>query len=125
MTNREYIYRSAYELGRHVIGYEVQKSLALVDWIERINGAEAKVAIVGYGEGGMLAMYAAAVDTRGSMRLSSAVASGHASSFGKSPSIATCSVCLSNLAARNWRHVGCPTQIGHPSCAVAFGELAQ
>lgn len=64
MTNREYIYRSAYELGRHVIGYEVQKSLALVDWIERTNGAEAKVAVVGYGEGGMLAMYAAAVDPR-------------------------------------------------------------
>ncbi|MDX1928184.1 MAG: dienelactone hydrolase family protein [Pirellulaceae bacterium] len=64
MTNREYIYRSAYELGRHVIGYEVQKSLALVDWIERINGAEAKIAVVGYGEGGMLAMYAAAVDPR-------------------------------------------------------------
>ncbi len=64
MTNREYIYRSAYELGRHVIGYEVQKSLALVDWIERTHGAESKIAIVGYGEGGMLAMYAAAVDPR-------------------------------------------------------------
>lgn len=64
MTNREYIYRSAYELGRHLIGYEVQKSLALVDWIERTNGAEAKIAIMGYGEGGMLAMYAAAVDPR-------------------------------------------------------------
>ncbi len=64
MTNREYIYRSAYELGRHVIGYEVQKSLALVDWIERTNGAEAKIAIIGYGEGGMLAMYAAAVEPR-------------------------------------------------------------
>jgi len=64
MTNREYVYRSAYELGRHLIGYEVQKSLALVDWIERTNGAEAKIAILGYGEGGMLAMYAAAVDLR-------------------------------------------------------------
>ncbi len=64
MTNREYIYRSAYELGRHLIGYELQKSLALVDWIKQSHGAEAKVALVGYGEGGMLAMYAAAVDSR-------------------------------------------------------------
>ena len=64
MTNREYIYRSAFELGRHLIGYEVQKTLALVDWIERTNGAEAKIAMIGYGEGGMLAMYAAAVDPR-------------------------------------------------------------
>jgi dienelactone hydrolase len=64
MTNREYIYRSSYELGRHLIGYEVQKSLAVVDWIERTNGTEAKIAMVGYGEGGLLAMYAAAVDPR-------------------------------------------------------------
>lgn len=72
MTNREYIYRSTYELGRHVIGYEVQKSLALVDWIERTNGAESKIAIIGYGEGGLLAMYAAAVDPR----IDSALVSG-------------------------------------------------
>ena len=31
LTNREFLYRSAFELGRHVIGYEVQKVLALVD----------------------------------------------------------------------------------------------
>ena len=69
MTNREYVYRSAYELGRHLIGYEVHKSLALVDWIERVYGADSKIAIVGYGEGGMLAMYAAAVDPRVEMTL--------------------------------------------------------
>ena len=37
MTNqphREWIYRQAYHMGRHVIGYEVQKVLAAVDWIE-------------------------------------------------------------------------------------------
>ena len=27
LTNREFIYRSAFELGRHLIGYEVQKIL--------------------------------------------------------------------------------------------------
>ncbi len=32
LTNREFLYRPAFELGRHIIGYEVQKVLALVDW---------------------------------------------------------------------------------------------
>src|SRR5262249_30522264 len=30
--HREWIYRQAFELGRHIIGYEVQKVLAGVDW---------------------------------------------------------------------------------------------
>src|SRR5262249_7426190 len=33
--HREFVYRQAYEMGRHVIGYEVQKVLALVDWYSR------------------------------------------------------------------------------------------
>ena len=32
LTHREFIYRSAFELGRHLLGYEIQKILALVDW---------------------------------------------------------------------------------------------
>ena len=31
LTNREFLYRSAFELGRHLIGYEVHKVLAAVD----------------------------------------------------------------------------------------------
>ena len=31
--HREFVYRMAYEMGRHVIGYEVQKVLAAVDWL--------------------------------------------------------------------------------------------
>ncbi len=65
MTNREYIYRSAFELGRHLIGYEVQKSLAAVDWFEKDAGENAApIGIVGYGEGGMLALYSATLDSR-------------------------------------------------------------
>jgi dienelactone hydrolase len=64
MTSREFIYRSAFELGRHVIGYEVQKILAGVDWFAREGGAKAKIGVYGYGEGGMLALYAGALDTR-------------------------------------------------------------
>jgi dienelactone hydrolase len=60
--HREWIYRQSYELGRHVIGYEVQAVLAAVDCF-KANGA-AKVGVAGYGEGGLLALYAAAIDTR-------------------------------------------------------------
>jgi dienelactone hydrolase len=68
MTNqphREWIYRMAYEVGRHVIGYEVQKVLAAVDWLSRENARHrAPIAVAGYGEGGLLALYSAAIDPR-------------------------------------------------------------
>ena len=65
LTTREYLYRSSFELGRHLIGYEVQKILAGVDWFEHEAAADdAAVGVVGWGEGGMLALYAAALDTR-------------------------------------------------------------
>jgi dienelactone hydrolase len=68
MTNqphREWIYRPAFELGRHIIGYEVQKVLSLVDWFRSSQGkAPVKVGVAGYGEGGLLALYAASLDSR-------------------------------------------------------------
>ena len=33
LSDREFAYRPAYELGRHVIGYEIQKVLAAIDWM--------------------------------------------------------------------------------------------
>lgn len=62
--HREWIYRQAYHMGRHIIGYEVQKILAVVDWFKRQAGGQAKIGVAGYGEGGLLAFYAAAVDPR-------------------------------------------------------------
>jgi dienelactone hydrolase len=53
----------SYQMGRHIIGYEVQKVLAAVDWFS-LNSKAARVGVMGYGEGGLLALYAAAVDTR-------------------------------------------------------------
>ncbi len=67
LTNREFVYRPAFELGRHVIGYEVQKVLALVDALEREGrdrGRRVRVGIFGHGEGGAIALYAAALDPR-------------------------------------------------------------
>jgi len=65
LPNREYLYRSAYELGRHIIGYEIQKVLAVVDWYERDSGeSNCPVGLFGWGEGGLLALYAGALDER-------------------------------------------------------------
>ena len=61
--HREFIYRMAYEMGRHIIGYEVQKVLAAVDWFSRSRPAR-PIGVAGYGEGGLVAFYSAALDRR-------------------------------------------------------------
>jgi len=53
-THREFIYRMAYQMGRHIIGYEVQKVLAAVDWFTQTKD-HPPVGVYGYGEGGLLA----------------------------------------------------------------------
>lgn len=85
-SQRETLWRASYEMGRQPLGYEIQKVLAAADWLEATrnsdggarNGDMAEVlkriqnpganrqelGIVGYGEGGMIAMYAGALDTR-------------------------------------------------------------
>ena len=68
--HREFIYRMAYQLGRHIIGYEVQKVLSLVDWMSNFDQ---RIGVFGYGEGGLIALYSGAVDTR----IQSTVVSGY------------------------------------------------
>ena len=63
IPHREWIYRQSYELGRHIIGYEVQKALAVVDWF-KAQPEQVPLLIAGVGEGGMLALHAAAIDER-------------------------------------------------------------
>jgi dienelactone hydrolase len=63
-THREWIYRQAFHMGRHIIGYEVQKVLAAVEWFKQKSTGQARVGVAGYGEGGLIAFYAAAADTR-------------------------------------------------------------
>lgn len=63
-SDREYVLRSAYEMGRHIIGYEVQKVMAAVDWFAREGRDHADIGVIGYGEGGLLAFYSAALDPR-------------------------------------------------------------
>ena len=68
MTNqphREFLYRMAFEVGRHIIGYETQKVLSVVDWFTHENARhKTPIAVAGYGEGGLLALYSAAIDER-------------------------------------------------------------
>lgn len=59
--HREWIYRQAYEMGRHIVGYEVQKVRAGISALGTLQGS---VAVAGYGEGGLIALHAAALDGR-------------------------------------------------------------
>ena len=54
LSNREWLYRSAFELGRGLIGYEVQKVLACVDWFDKDADNAANIGVIGWGEGGCL-----------------------------------------------------------------------
>jgi len=63
-TYREWLYRQAFHMGRHIIGYEVQKVLAAVDWFKQSPDKDVKIGVAGYCEGGLIAFYSAAVDKR-------------------------------------------------------------
>ena len=72
LSTREFLYRPAFELGRHLIGYEVQKILSAVDCLMHENellgrsasSPEARIGVLGWGEGGLLALHAGALDER-------------------------------------------------------------
>jgi dienelactone hydrolase len=64
LTNREWVYRSAFELGRGLIGYEVQKVLACVDWFAKKSSGKLPIGVMGWGEGGLIALYSGAIDPR-------------------------------------------------------------
>lgn len=62
-SHREWLYRQAFQMGRHPLGYEIQTALAAVDYFEmRFPGSH--ISLGGYGEGGRAALYGAAIDPR-------------------------------------------------------------
>ena len=66
-THREWIYRQAFEMGRHIIGYEVQKVRAILNWFSAENAKTPNppaIGIAGYNEGVLIAFYTAAIDQR-------------------------------------------------------------
>ena len=74
--HREFIYRMAFEMGRHIVGFEVLKVLAAVDWFKHAPtslGGGAPVMVAGVGEGGLVALHAAAID----QRIDAALVSGY------------------------------------------------
>jgi dienelactone hydrolase len=60
-SQREVLWRAGFEMGRTTLGYEVSKVLATADWL---CGKEGTLGIIGTGEGGWIALLAAALDTR-------------------------------------------------------------
>jgi dienelactone hydrolase len=145
LTNREFLNRPAFELGRHLIGYELHKVLAIVDWFEKEAGAEnPRVGLVGYGEGGGLALYAAALD----MRIDATCVSGYFDNrnqvwrqtidrnvfglldqFGDAElaaMVAPRALYLSNAAAPAIElpgNGGAPARLAHPDDAVVMAEF--
>ncbi|NIP96485.1 MAG: hypothetical protein GWO24_24865, partial [Akkermansiaceae bacterium] len=60
LTNREFLYRPGFQLGRHLIGTEMRMISAAAAWLDA--GHEKGVGLFGWGEGGLLALYSAALD---------------------------------------------------------------
>ena len=63
LTDQEFLYRSAFVLGRHIIGYQVHEFMAAFEVLQKTYGTHPNF-IAGWGEGGSLALYAAAIDPR-------------------------------------------------------------
>ncbi len=64
LTHREFLYRPAFEMGRHILGYEVLKVLALVDGLKDTDSGRRPLGLMGHGEGGFVALLAGALETR-------------------------------------------------------------
>ncbi len=63
ITNREWLHRSAFEMGRSLLGYEVQEMMSAIDWFHQ-STPNVPVVCVGYGEGGLLSILVGALDER-------------------------------------------------------------
>lgn len=64
LTHREFIHRPAFELGRHILGYEVQKVLAAVEILGKTRSSDEsvpKIGLVGLGDGGLVGICASAL----------------------------------------------------------------
>ncbi|HWB97389.1 MAG TPA: dienelactone hydrolase family protein [Bryobacteraceae bacterium] len=63
--DRDWLVRLAYQVGRHLIGSEVQQVSSAVDFLATLSRVDpARIGVAGSGQGGLTALYAAALDTR-------------------------------------------------------------
>jgi dienelactone hydrolase len=63
--DRNWLVRLGYQVGRHLIGAEVQQVSSAVDFLSSLASVDpARIGVVGSGQGGLTALYATALDTR-------------------------------------------------------------
>lgn len=72
VSDQEFLYRSSFVLGRHPLGYQVQAVQSLIDAISTKQPNQ-KIGLAGWGEGGWIALHAAALDDR----VSEVLVAGH------------------------------------------------
>ena len=63
LPHREYVYRLCFEMGRHIVGLEVNKLRTAIDYMEQ-NYADLQTIVWGVGEGGLLGLMTSAIDER-------------------------------------------------------------
>lgn len=61
-SHREWAWRPLFEAGRSLIGVEVRKVEAALAWFRQRPDPTTKVGVVGYGEGGLIALHVAALN---------------------------------------------------------------
>jgi dienelactone hydrolase len=64
VSHREWIYRQSFIMGRHLIGLEVQSIEAAIDWMSDQKDRPTPISVLGFGEGGLIALHTAALDPR-------------------------------------------------------------
>ncbi|MCC6585829.1 MAG: acetylxylan esterase [Bryobacterales bacterium] len=63
--DRDWLVRLGYQVGRHLIGAEVQQVSSAIDFLSELDKVDtARIGVVGSGQGGLTALYAAALDPR-------------------------------------------------------------
>ncbi|NND08052.1 MAG: hypothetical protein HKN87_16860, partial [Saprospiraceae bacterium] len=62
--HREWLYKQGYELGRHLIGDEIEKIRSAIDYFAQSIENSKPIKVMGYGEGGLIALLTGALDTR-------------------------------------------------------------
>ena len=72
MTDQEYLYRSAFVLGRHLLGYHVHQNMSAVDLLKKTI-PDRPIMVAGWGEGGWIALATGASDPR----IDATIVSGH------------------------------------------------
>ncbi|MBM3736722.1 MAG: hypothetical protein FJW39_13150 [Acidobacteria bacterium] len=64
LEDRDWLKRIGYQTGHHIVGSEVQQVIAAADWLRSLPRVNGKVGVGGVGQGGMTAVFAAALDPR-------------------------------------------------------------